>query len=196
LEATPRYRTTYDVPTKVVTLEILDTRPEDQGTYKLQAVNPSGKADTTAKLTVQPKEVKPLEVKAPPPSPQDLQEMQPPKVIVPIENQEVPENTPVLLKATIIGKPTPDFAWFKDNQPLQPSNKIRTRYNPDTKQVLLQIDNVQPEDVGEYLVVATNPAGQDQTAGALGLLPGPPGDEDKGKNNQVINHQPKIRNVH
>jgi len=177
LEATPRYRTTYDVPTKVVTLEILDTRPEDQGTYKLQAVNPSGKADTTAKLTVQPKEVKPLEVKAPPPSPQDLQEMQPPKVIVPIENQEVPENTPVLLKATIIGKPTPDFAWFKDNQPLQPSLRFRTRYSPETNQVFLQIDNVRPQDVGNYTVEATNPAGKDSTTGKLTVKPKQPGDQ-------------------
>mgnify|MGYP002377957589 CR=1 FL=1 len=178
-----RYTTTYDIPSKVLTLEILDSRPSDAGTYTLQATNPLGKADTTAKLTIQPskqpKEEKPLEVKAPPPAPQDLQQMQPPKVVVPIENQEVPEKSPVLLKATIIGKPTPDFTWFKDNKPLQPSPRLRTRYNPETNEVLLQIDNVQPQDVGQYTVVAKNPAGQDQTSGKLTVAPKKPTEDEK-----------------
>ena len=33
--------------------------------------------------------------------------MQPPKVIIPLQSAEVTVGTPVLLKATIIGKPTP-----------------------------------------------------------------------------------------
>jgi hypothetical protein len=62
---------------------------------------------------------------------------------------------------------------------LKPSNRLRTRYNPDTQQVLLQIDNVRPEDVGQYVVVASNPAGKDQTAGSLSVLPDKPGVEDQ-----------------
>jgi hypothetical protein len=46
-----------------------------------------------------------------------------------------------------------------------PSNRLRTRYDKDSNQVLLQIDNVRPEDAGQYQVVATNPAGKDSTGG-------------------------------
>jgi hypothetical protein len=34
--------------------------------------------------------------------------MQPPKVTVPLENTQVKEGVPVLLRATIVGKPTPN----------------------------------------------------------------------------------------
>jgi Immunoglobulin I-set domain len=62
---------------------------------------------------------------------------------------------------------------------LKPSNRLRTRYNPDTQQVLLQIDNVRPEDVGQYLVVAANPAGKDQTGASLSVVPEKPAVEDQ-----------------
>ena len=47
-------------------------------------------------------------MKAPTPKKEDLEQMQPPKVIVPLENEKVKKGSPVLLKATIIGKPTPN----------------------------------------------------------------------------------------
>jgi hypothetical protein len=60
-----------------------------------------------------------------------------------------------------------------------PSNRLRTRYEPVSNQVLLQIDDVRPEDVGQYLVVATNPAGKDSTVGSLNIIPDKGGDEDR-----------------
>ena len=51
------------------------------------------------------------------------------------------------------------------------SNRLRPRYDVATNEVLLQISDVRPEDVGQYLVVATNPAGKDQTAAKLSILP-------------------------
>ena len=55
---------------------------------------------------------------------------------------------------------------------MQASNRLRTRYDIGTKQVLLQINDVRPDDVGEYRVVATNPAGQASTAAKLKIIPG------------------------
>jgi hypothetical protein len=55
-----------------------------------------------------------------------------------------------------------------------PSNRLRTRYDKDSNQVLLQIDNVRPEDAGQYQVVATNPAGKDSTGGSLSVVPDQP----------------------
>jgi hypothetical protein len=60
-----------------------------------------------------------------------------------------------------------------------PSNRLRTRYDNDSNQVLLQIDNVRPEDAGQYQVVATNPAGKDSTGGSLNVVPDQPTAKDK-----------------
>lgn len=107
---------------KTLTLQILDARPDDQGTYTVRATNPVGSDETTCKLTIkpevkkapgaQPEQTGPLEVKAPQPKKEDLEQMQPPKVIVPLEKEKVKKGSPVLLKATITGKPTPKVRYI------------------------------------------------------------------------------------
>jgi hypothetical protein len=62
---------------------------------------------------------------------------------------------------------------------LAASNRLRTRYDIGTKQVLLQINDVRPQDVGEYLVIATNQAGEDSTIGSLSVSPDKPGVDDR-----------------
>jgi hypothetical protein len=47
-------------------------------------------------------------LKAPVPKKEDLQQMQPPKFIVPLQSEQVDEGAPVLLQATVVGKPTPN----------------------------------------------------------------------------------------
>lgn len=59
------------------------------------------------------------------------------------------------------------------------SNRLRTRYDIGTKQVLLQINDVRPQDAGQYSVVAVNPAGQDTTAGNLNVTPDKKGVDDR-----------------
>ena len=68
---------------------------------------------------------------------------------------------------------------MKDNQPLAASTRLRTRYDIGTKQVLLQINDVRPQDVGEYTVVAKNPAGEDSTVCSLSVVPDRPGVDDR-----------------
>ncbi|CAF4167212.1 unnamed protein product, partial [Rotaria sp. Silwood2] len=186
-----RFTTKYDILTKVLTLQILATRPDDQGTYTVRATNPSGSDETTCKLTirpvasidtrpfVEPEHFAQLELKAPAPTKDDMEHMEPPKVIVPLKPVQVKEGSPVLLQATITGKPRPTFVWLKDNKPLTASNRLRTRYDIPTKQVLLQINDVRPQDVGEYRVVATNPAGEDSTVGTIAVVPDKPGVDDR-----------------
>ena len=102
-------------------MEILNAQPDDQGLYTAQAINPVGKDDTSAKLSVQPltnndaqefAQPKPLQVTAPQPTQQDMQQPQPPKVIVPLKNINAPKGSPILLRATITGKPTPTVSFF------------------------------------------------------------------------------------
>ena len=86
-----------------------------------------------------------------------------------------------------IGRPFPlrclpslfQFVWFKDGAPLAASTRLRTRYDIGTKQVLLQINDIRPQDVGEYTVVATNPAGEDSSVCSLSVVPDKPGVDDR-----------------
>ncbi|CAF4571736.1 unnamed protein product, partial [Rotaria magnacalcarata] len=186
-----RFTTKYDIYTKTLTLQVLAARPDDQGTYTVRATNPVGSDETTCNLTIrptasidtrpfiQPDRFAPLELKAPPPTKADLDKMEPPKVVVPLENLQVTEGSPVLLKATIVGKPIPNFVWLKDGAPLPASNRLRTRYDIGTKQVLLQINDIRPQDIGDYAVIATNPAGEDSTRCSLSVVPDKPGVDDR-----------------
>ncbi len=118
-----RYITEYDILNRILTLQILAARPEDQGVYTVRAINPVGSDETTGKLTIQPasstgkgpstqpEKFAPLEVKAPVPKKEEMTQMQPPKVIVPLPNEKVKIGSPVLLRATIIGKPTPSVRF-------------------------------------------------------------------------------------
>jgi hypothetical protein len=88
----------------------------------VRATNPSGKDETSCKLNirptvsidtrpfVEPEKFAPLELKAPPPTKEDLDKMEPPKVVVPLEDVKLKEGAPVLMKAKIIGRPTPDVS--------------------------------------------------------------------------------------
>ena len=59
------------------------------------------------------------------------------------------------------------------------STRLKTRYDIGTKQVLLQINDVRPQDAGEYRVIATNPAGEDATVCSLSVMPDKPGVDDR-----------------
>ncbi|CAF4147161.1 unnamed protein product, partial [Rotaria sp. Silwood2] len=197
-----RFTTKYDIYTKTLTLQVLAARPDDQGTYTVRVTNPTGTDETTCKLTirpvasidtrpfVQPERFTQLELKAPAPTKEDMKQMEAPKVIVPLQSLQANEGSPVLLQATIIGKPRPNFVWLKDNKPLVASNRLRTRYDIATKQVLLQINDVRPQDIGEYVVLATNPAGEESTICSLNVLPDKPGVDDR-----AFVPQDKFRNL-
>ena len=102
-----------------MTLQILAARPDDQGTYTVRATNPSGSDETTCNLNirptasidtrpfVQPDRFAQLELKAPPPTKEDMEQLEPPNVIVPLQSIQANEGSPVLLQSTIIGRPTP-----------------------------------------------------------------------------------------
>lgn len=99
---------------------MLNPGPHDQGKYTVKATNPSGSDETSCTLTVRPTgsvDVRPfvqpesfakLELKAPPPTKEDMDKMEPPKVVVPLENQQLKDGTPALLASKITGRPTPN----------------------------------------------------------------------------------------
>ncbi|CAF4646599.1 unnamed protein product, partial [Rotaria magnacalcarata] len=44
----------YDIVNRTITLQILASRPDDQGIYTVRATNPVGSDETTCKLTIRP----------------------------------------------------------------------------------------------------------------------------------------------
>ena len=62
---------------------------------------------------------------------------------------------------------------------MQAANRLRTRYDTDSNEILLQINDVRPQDAGEYRVIATNPAGEDSSVGTINVVPEKPGVDDR-----------------
>lgn len=51
-----------------------------------------------------------MEVKAPQPTKQEMQKPEAPKVLSPLQPTQANEGSPVLLQASIVGKPTPNVS--------------------------------------------------------------------------------------
>ena len=81
----------------------------DETSGKL-TIQPVSSVDT--RPFVQPEHFTQLELKAPVPTKEDMQQMQSPKVVAPLESIQANEGSPVLLRATIVGKPAPNVRVY------------------------------------------------------------------------------------
>uniref|UniRef100_A0A6I8NAP6 Uncharacterized protein n=1 Tax=Ornithorhynchus anatinus TaxID=9258 RepID=A0A6I8NAP6_ORNAN len=84
------------------------------------------------------------------------------------------------------GFPAPRLSWFKDGQPLRPSDRLR----PSSKKTLhcLEVLNVRREDAGEYSAYVRNAAGSAYSSARL-LVRGPEEPEetaDRGERRQSV----------
>jgi hypothetical protein len=189
-----RFTTKYDIPTKVLTLQILASRPDDQGVYTARATNPVGSDETSCKLTVRPvssvdsrpfvgpEHFGPLEHR--PVTGHDVNDenqlLRPPKVLVPMNNVRLQESQPILLKSIIdAGYPMGTFTWLKDGRPIPESNRYRANFDINTRTATLLIDSARPAtDTGPYTVHVVNPVGKDQTTGNV-LVDGTPAVDER-----------------
>lgn len=122
LPASTRYTSDYDLNTNIVTLKIADAQINDLGTYIVLAENEAGRDQTFCSVHVQqipnidqtpmvnpeafrflenPPLKKPLDVD------DDAENLQPPRVIVPLQDLQLKEGEPVFLICKIDGKPKP-----------------------------------------------------------------------------------------
>lgn len=75
------------------------------------------------------------------------------------EEQIVQEKAPLVLKAKVLGTPTPDVYWLLNNDMLQPSDRVKITF--DGKNIELTIKETNSElDSGDYKVVAVNSVGR------------------------------------
>lgn len=75
------------------------------------------------------------------------------------EEQNVPEKNPLILQAKVTGIPTPEIYWLKNNQPLEPSDRVKISF--DGENITLEIKETNSElDTGDYKCIAVNPVGR------------------------------------
>lgn len=59
--------------------------------------------------------------------------MEPTKIVQKPMNKDVKEGTKVKFDATVKGKPLPEISWFKNEEKLEPTDKLKI----DTKEVII-----------------------------------------------------------
>ena len=73
-----------------------------------------------------------------------------------LQTVEVKKN--LTLTCKVIGKPEPEIKWYRDNQEIKQTFKIKTTKVKEV--VTLTITGVTLQMTGDYKVVAKNPAGE------------------------------------
>lgn len=84
---------------------------------------------------------------------------EPPLFLERFDEKKVPEKGTLKLEAKVTGNPTPKITWFRNNEPLEPSQNVKQIF--DGEKILLEITGADSEiDSGDYKCVATNPVGK------------------------------------
>ncbi|VDM30429.1 unnamed protein product, partial [Hydatigera taeniaeformis] len=163
--------------------ELRDCRPEDSGVVTVEALRGDVSEDTaktepnavvtaSANLRVLPAPGKiPLLRPVQKTPVQQTKSSQPPAIIQGPKNSTVQEGSSVTFTCQIAGSPAPEVIWIYDGQTaIQPGANFHTIVTPDGK-ASLRIDQVRPEDTGEYKIRVTNPEGSVEKSARLDVIP-------------------------
>lgn len=176
LPASNRIQTSFDLNSSVASLKIDNCQMNDIGSYLCYAENEVGSDQTECKAVitptsgiddtpiVNPEAFRYLEHPSRNRTGKDTSEKQvPPKIIVPLTNVKMEEGCRILLACKVEGLPKPKVTWFKDSIALQASTRFTADHDYHTGIATLKIDFAKAQDVGQYMAVAENPLGKDQT---------------------------------
>ena len=117
---------------------------DDAGDYICKASNEAGDAQSSAHLHISPLQI-------------------PAKFSSHLESVGVSEGEPLKLKCAVVGKPDPNITWFKDQQQVEESDRIKLKVTSDNT-CILHILKSDMDDEGTYTCSATNSAGKDTTS--------------------------------
>ncbi|XP_054980117.1 LOW QUALITY PROTEIN: hemicentin-2 [Sorex araneus] len=123
-------------------LQILNAQQEDAGQYSCVVTNELGEAVKNYHV----------EVLVPPSISKDE-----PSEAVSVREVKTKVNSSLTLECECWAVPPPTIRWYKDGQPVTPSERLRILGDGQ----LLQIQPTQLSDSGRYLCVASNVAGED-----------------------------------
>ncbi|XP_034942777.1 obscurin isoform X3 [Chelonus insularis] len=131
----------------VCCLYIKDCSPADAGRYKCRAVNKDGEASCEAQLTVADRIDK-------------QQKVEPPSFLKRIGDCEVYKGMTAKFTACVTGYPDPTFEWYRNDERLWPTDRIRME-EEGSGLLRLILFNVDEHDVGKYSLRIYNPHGED-----------------------------------
>ncbi|KAK6058392.1 hypothetical protein COOONC_04040 [Cooperia oncophora] len=168
----------------ISTLDIAYAFPEDQGVYQVRVLSPTGEAVSSATLKCHGKDAilgdtqhaeswaRIQEIEAPKPK---MEEVEPapkpaPKFIKPITSPgDLIEGQPAHFEATV--EPVDDanmqITWLLNGVPMPNSSRVKTIN--DFGWVIMDINQVEPRDTGEWTCVASNPAGEARCSAPLNV---------------------------
>ncbi|EYC08130.1 hypothetical protein Y032_0067g131 [Ancylostoma ceylanicum] len=163
-------------------LDIAYTYPEDQGVYQLKVVNSQGEAVSSATLKCHGKDAilgdtqhaeswaRIQEIEAPKPK---MEEVEPgpkpaPRFVVPISSPgELVEGQPAHFEATIepIDDPDMKIIWCLNGAPIADSSRMKMIN--DFGWVIMDINQAEVRDTGDWTCIAKNAAGEAQCTAPL-----------------------------
>ncbi|XP_072046919.1 titin-like [Amphiura filiformis] len=157
----------------VASLTIKEVFPEDSGKYTCVAKNIAGVASTAAELLVEvnlsdaesgdgvhtPASRKSLSRESTVEEPEGIK---PAFMAIP-KGKRVEESHPIhTFEFRLIAAPRPTISWFKDDSPLEESERFHMSMIADVHLYIVELDieDIQPEDEGTYRIEAKNKEGQ------------------------------------
>ncbi|XP_055338080.1 LOW QUALITY PROTEIN: titin-like [Paramacrobiotus metropolitanus] len=95
-------------------------------------------------------------------------ELTPPTYTLKLLSRGVKPGEKVVFEARVVGSPTPEVTWFRENVPIKNSTDFRITHHGDLHQ--LTIPEAFPADAGHYKIRAVNPAGESICIAELVIL--------------------------
>ncbi|XP_060064415.1 titin-like, partial [Ylistrum balloti] len=174
IRPSPHYEMTTEEGNSV--LLIIEVGPEDTGEYTCRAVSELGEVMSSTTLYVEEPLTKELPVLPKKPEekislePSPSEELMPPRFVEVLPSMETYDGDEVKIPCKVVGKPPPQISFFHNGKNIDHDEEYVVSYNPDTGDIHLLIVEVFPEDEGEYVCVASNPAGEASTRAYLTVL--------------------------
>ncbi|ETN87097.1 hypothetical protein NECAME_01255 [Necator americanus] len=142
-------------------LSLKNTLPQDAGVYECVAKNTAGEARCKARLNVN------LSVTGK--GAEEGPRYEAPRFSTQIQPIIADEGKPAVFSAKYTGFPEPTIRWYRNNEPIKRSAGYEVSQSKD--EAILKVSSCQQEDVGEYKVEASNPAGKASSVANLVLTP-------------------------
>uniref|UniRef100_A0A182J430 Muscle M-line assembly protein unc-89 n=1 Tax=Anopheles atroparvus TaxID=41427 RepID=A0A182J430_ANOAO len=145
----PTGRVTVTCDGKSVGLTIAPAEMSDSGEYACLMANPLGETETRASAIVR-------------------KVFQKPNFVYPFSDLQQLPGLEAKFPAKLVGVPRPEVQWYKNEDPIQPGDRYKMKYEGDC--CCLYIKECAPEDTGLYSCTATNREGSSTIEAKLDVV--------------------------